>query len=163
HATIRPQSVAVRAALSSTGKLEVPMKLTPEQARAHAEEVRATSLTILKGVIPVETIDRWNAAFAPLLTAAILREGENPNRGAHMLSRDEGMAKVAAGEIPLVKAYRTRGDVMARDVRHNHRGTPNRTGAPGPRVVIGYSRRWLHRPEVNIRVPADVLVALPER
>ena len=30
-------------------------------------------------------------------------------------------------------------------------------------VVIGYSRRWLCRPEVSIRVPADVLVALPDR
>jgi hypothetical protein len=56
-----------------------------------------------------------------------------------------------------------RGDVMIRDVRHIHRGTPNRTAVPRPMVVIGYSRRWLHRPEVSIRVPADVLVALPER
>ena len=30
---------------------------------------------------------------------------------------------------------------------------------PGRRL----SRRWLHRPEVSIRVPAEVLVALPER
>jgi amino acid transporter len=30
-------------------------------------------------------------------------------------------------------------------------------------VVIGYSRRWLFRPEVNIRVPADVLAVLPDR
>jgi hypothetical protein len=30
-------------------------------------------------------------------------------------------------------------------------------------VVVGYSRRWLFRPEVNIRVPRDVLEALPER
>jgi len=30
-------------------------------------------------------------------------------------------------------------------------------------VVVGYSRRWLFRPEVNIRVPAEVLAGLPER
>jgi hypothetical protein len=30
-------------------------------------------------------------------------------------------------------------------------------------VVIGYSRRWLHRPEVQIRVPRPVLEQLPER
>jgi hypothetical protein len=30
-------------------------------------------------------------------------------------------------------------------------------------VVIGYSRRWLYRPEVNIRVPREVLKALPKR
>jgi ectoine hydroxylase-related dioxygenase (phytanoyl-CoA dioxygenase family) len=236
------------------------MKLTPAQARAHADEVRATSVTILKELIPVETIDRWNVAFAPLLTAAVAREGANPNRGAHryyvtlpfqdlwadaaiidndaimavveelvgvdgvmcqlasdtplagsehqdlhrdtqllfpesgaetppyqlavnfplvdvtdergpmeyapgthMLSKDDGMAKVASGEIPLVRAYMARGDVMIRDVRHIHRGTPNRTNTPRPMVVVGYSRRWLLRPEVSIRVPAEVLVALPER
>jgi ectoine hydroxylase-related dioxygenase (phytanoyl-CoA dioxygenase family) len=83
--------------------------------------------------------------------------------GTHMLSKDDGMAKVASGEIPLVRAYMARGDVMIRDVRHIHRGTPNRMGAPRPMVVIGYSRRWLHRPEVSIRIPAEVLVALPER
>lgn len=236
------------------------MKLTPAQARAHADEVRATSLTILKGLIPVEVIDRWNTAFQPLLKAAVAREGNNPNRGAHrhyvtlpfedhwadagvidndavlavvedlvgmdgvmcqlasdtpslgseyqelhrdtqllfpesgvetppyqlavnfplvdvtdengpleyapgthMLSKADGMARIEAGEIPLVRAYMDRGDAMIRDVRHIHRGTPNRTAIPRPMVVIGYSRRWLHRPEVNIRVPAEVLVALPER
>jgi len=236
------------------------MKLSPAQARAHADEVRATSVTILKGLLPTATIDAWNAAFSPLLAASVLREGDNPNRGAHryyvtlpfqglwadpgvidndavmavvealvgadgvmcqlasdtplagsehqdlhrdtqllfpesgaetppyqlavnfplvdvtdengpmeyapgthMLSKADGMAKVASGEIPLVKAYMRRGDVMIRDVRHIHRGTPNRTSTPRPMVVIGYSRGWLHRPEVNIRVPAEVLVALPER
>lgn len=236
------------------------MKLTPAQARAHADEVRATSVTILRGLIPVETIDRWNAAFQPLLRAAVAREGDNPNRGAHrhyvtlpfqdhwadagivdndavmavvedlvggdgvmcqlasdtpslgsdyqdlhrdtqllfpesgaetppyqlavnfplvdvtdangpmeyapgthMLSKADGMARVASGEIPLVKAYMARGDVMVRDVRHIHRGTPNATPVPRPMVVIGYSRRWLFRPEVSIRVPAEVLVGLPER
>jgi len=73
------------------------------------------------------------------------------------------MRRVETGEIPLVRAYMDRGDVMIRDVRHIHRGTPNRSGRPRPMVVVGYSRRWLHRPEVNIRIPADVLVALPER
>jgi len=56
-----------------------------------------------------------------------------------------------------------RGDVMIRDVRHIHRGTPNPSETPRPMVVIGYSRRWLHRPEVNIRVPRETLVGLPER
>jgi ectoine hydroxylase-related dioxygenase (phytanoyl-CoA dioxygenase family) len=236
------------------------MHLHPEQARVHADEVRATSLTMLRGLIPTATIDHWNAAFGPLLADAIRREGDDPNRGAHrhyvtlpfhglwadpaivdndavmavveqligedgvmcqlasdtplkgseyqdlhrdtqllfpesgvetppyqlavnfplvdvtdengpmeyapgthMLSKAEGMAKVASGEIPLVKAYMARGDVMVRDVRHIHRGTPNHTTTPRPMVVIGYSRRWLHRPEVNIRVPAQVLAGLPER
>jgi hypothetical protein len=52
---------------------------------------------------------------------------------------------------------------MIRDVRHIHRGTPNRSSTPRPMVVIGYSRRWLHRPEVHIRVPRQVLTELPAR
>lgn len=236
------------------------MKLTPAEARAHADEVRAQSLTILRGLIPVQTIDAWNAAFQPLLQASVRREGDNPNRGAHryyvtlpfqdlwadpgivdndaimavvedlvgadgvmcqlatdtpmlgsehqdlhrdtqllfpesgvetppyqlavnvplvdvtdangpleyapgthMLSKADGMARVESGEIPLVRTRLNRGDVIIRDVRHIHRGTPNTTAVPRPMVVIGYSRRWLHRPEVSIRIPAEVLAALPER
>jgi ectoine hydroxylase-related dioxygenase (phytanoyl-CoA dioxygenase family) len=234
--------------------------LTTEQAKAHADEVRATSSTVLKGLIPVETIDAWNQAIQPLLLQAIDREGDNPNRGAnryyvtlpfqdlwadasiidndaimavveelvgadgvmcqlasdtpmlgsdyqelhrdtqllfpetgaetppyqlavnfplvdvtdengplewapgtHVLSKAEGMAKIESGEIPLQRLYMNRGDVLIRDVRHIHRGTPNRTRTPRPMVVIGYSRRWLHRPEVEIRVPRPVLEGLPER
>jgi hypothetical protein len=54
------------------------------------------------------------------------------------------------------------GDVMIRDVRAVHRGTPNTTDVPRPMVVLGYSRRWYHRPEVNIRVPRSSWYALPE-
>lgn len=236
------------------------MKLTPAEARAHADEVRETSVTMLRGLIPATTIDAWNAAFQPLLKAAVAREGDTPNRGAHrhyvtlpfqdlwadaqvidndavmavveelvgadgvmcqlasdtplvgsehqdlhrdtqllfpesgaetppyqlavnfplvdvtaqngpmeyapgthMTSKAEGMRRIEAGETPLVAACMARGDVMIRDVRHIHRGTPNRSAIPRPMVVIGYSRRWLFRPEVSIRVPAEVLVSLPER
>jgi ectoine hydroxylase-related dioxygenase (phytanoyl-CoA dioxygenase family) len=236
------------------------MQLSPSQARAHADEVRETSVTVLKGLIPQETIDTWNAAFGPLLACAVRREGDNPNRGphryyvtlpfhglwadadiidndavmavveelvgadgvmcqlasdtpllgsehqelhrdtqllfpesgvetppyqlavnfplvdvtdangpmewapgTHMLSKAEGMRRIESGEVPLVKAYMRRGDVMIRNVRHIHRGTPNPSGVPRPMVVIGYSRRWLYRPEVNIRVPREVLRGLPRR
>lgn len=236
------------------------MQLTPAQARAHAEEVRETSVTVLRGLIPTETIDSWNAAFGQLLAGSVRREGDNPNRGphryyvtlpfhglwadpsiidndaimavveelvgadgvmcqmasdtplmgsehqdlhrdtqllfpesgvesppyqlavnfplidvtdetgpmeyaprTHMLSKEEGLRRIESGETPLVRACMARGDVMIRDVRHIHRGTPNRSMTPRPMVVLGYSRRWLNRPEVSIRVPADVLVALPER
>src|SRR3954447_26980943 len=57
--------------------------MTPDEAKQHAACVRATSATILRGLIPVETIDAWNAAFQPLLRAAIASEGDDPNRGAH--------------------------------------------------------------------------------
>jgi len=238
------------------------MKSTTATARARlrADEVRETSLTIIRGLIPLSTIDSWNAAFQALLQDAVAREGQDPNRGAHrhyvtlpfqdlwadprvidndaimavvedligadgvmcqlasdtpllgsqhqdlhrdtqllfpesgvetppyqlavnfplvdvtaengpmeyapgthMLSKADGMRRIESGEIPLVAAHMARGDVMIRDVRHIHRGTPNRTAIPRPMVVIGYSRRWLFRPEVSIRVPAEVLTGLTDR
>lgn len=236
------------------------MTLTPEQVRAHADEVRATGLTVIRGLFPVATIDRWNAAFAPLLEAAVRREGDDPNRGAgryyvtlpfegvwadpeiidndavmavvtdlvgadgvlcqlatdtpvrgsehqdlhrdtqllfpetgvetppyqlavnfalvdvtadngpmehapgtHMRPKAESLSAIEAGRIALEPCLLKRGDVVIRDVRHVHRGTPNATDAPRPMVVIGYSRRWLNRPEVEIRVPRPVLEGLPER
>jgi ectoine hydroxylase-related dioxygenase (phytanoyl-CoA dioxygenase family) len=81
----------------------------------------------------------------------------------HMLSKADGLGRIERGEIPLEPVLMNKGDVMIRDVRHIHRGTPNRSGVPRPMVVIGYSRRWLHRPEVEIRVPRPVLEQLPER
>jgi ectoine hydroxylase-related dioxygenase (phytanoyl-CoA dioxygenase family) len=236
------------------------MRLTPEQAKIHADEVRETSLTVLRGALPVATVERWNAAFQPLLAAAVERDKDDPNRGperyyvtlpfqdlwadpevidndavmavveelvgadgvmcqlatdtpllgsdyqelhrdtqllfpesgvetppyqlavnfplvdvtdengplewaagTHMTSKAEGMRRIESGEAPLQRAYLNRGDIIIRDVRHIHRGTPNRTTTPRPMVVIGYSRRWLNRPEVQIRVPRPVLSALPAR
>ena len=84
-------------------------------------------------------------------------------RATHMISREEGLRRLAAGEIQLEPLVMRLGDVMIRDVRGLHRGTPNLTDAPRPMVVIGYSRRWLFRPEVSIRVPRDILQILSER
>ncbi len=236
------------------------MTLTAEQAKAHADEVRATSATVLPGLIPVAKIDAWNRAFQPLLRRAIEQDRGDPNRGpnrhyvtlpfyglwadpeivdnddimavvqdlvgadsvmcqlasdtplkgsdyqdlhrdtqllfpetgvetppyqlavnfplvdvtdergpmewasgTHMLSKAEGLRQVETGEAPLQRAYLNRGDVMIRDVRHIHRGTPNHSHIPRPMVVIGYSRRWLFRPEVNIRVPREVFDGLSPR
>jgi ectoine hydroxylase-related dioxygenase (phytanoyl-CoA dioxygenase family) len=83
--------------------------------------------------------------------------------GTHMLSKAEGLRRVESGEIPLRRAYLKRGDAMIRDVRHIHRGTPSRSTVPRPMVVIGYSRRWLFRPEVNIRISRPILEGLPLR
>lgn len=236
------------------------MKITPAEARARADEVRRTSSTLIRGLLPVETIDAWNAAFLPLLAQAIEQEKDDPNRGpqryyvtlpfhglwadpaivdndvvmavveelvgadgvmhqlatdtplvgsdyqelhrdtqllfpetgaetppyqlavnfplvdvtprmgpmdyapgTHMTSKAEGLRRVATGEAPLRPVLMNRGDVLIRDVRHIHRGTPNRSPTPRPMVVIGYSRRWLFRPEVQIRVPRGTLEAMPER
>jgi hypothetical protein len=84
-------------------------------------------------------------------------------RGTHMLSKDEGLRLIEAGARRLEPLLMRLGDVMIRDVRGLHRGTPNRTREPRPMVVLGYSRRWLLRPEVSIRVPRAALETLSER
>ncbi len=84
-------------------------------------------------------------------------------RGTHLLTKEEGWRRLAAGEVELEPITLRLGDVMIRDVRGLHRGTPNRTPEPRPMVVIGYSRRWLLRPEVSIRVPRAALDGLSPR
>lgn len=73
--------------------------------------------------------------------------------GTHRMNKDEAMAGLKSGAIAQHRLKMRMGDVMIRDVRAVHRGTPNSTDQPRPMVVLGYSRRWLYRPEVQIRVP----------
>lgn len=82
--------------------------------------------------------------------------------GTHMLSKDEGLRRLASGAARIETLLMRLGDVMIRDVRCLHRGTPNLTGTPRPMVVIGYSRRWLFRPEVSIRVPRAAFATLSD-
>ena len=74
-------------------------------------------------------------------------------RGTHAMTRAEAFARLESGEVKLERFPMQLGDVMIRDVRGLHRGTPNYTTVPRPMVVIGYSRKWLRRPEVSIQVP----------
>ncbi|HEY0404803.1 MAG TPA: phytanoyl-CoA dioxygenase family protein [Pyrinomonadaceae bacterium] len=83
--------------------------------------------------------------------------------GTHLLSKEEGLRRIEAGAVRLEPIRMKLGDIMIRDVRGLHRGTPNRTETPRPMVVIGYSRRWLLRPEVSIRVPRAALDTLSDR
>jgi ectoine hydroxylase-related dioxygenase (phytanoyl-CoA dioxygenase family) len=84
-------------------------------------------------------------------------------RGTHLMSKEEGLLRLASGETRMEPITMKLGDVIIRDVRALHRGTPNRTQRPRPMVVIGYSRRWLFRPEVSIRIPRAALDALSPR
>jgi ectoine hydroxylase-related dioxygenase (phytanoyl-CoA dioxygenase family) len=84
-------------------------------------------------------------------------------RGTHLLTKEEGLRRIEAGACALEPVLLGAGDVMIRDVRGLHRGTPNRTDEPRPMVVVGYSRRWLFRPEVQIRIPRAVHATLSER
>ena len=77
-------------------------------------------------------------------------------RRTHDVTKKQGLAMIEAGETPVEQILLKAGDVMIRDVRHLHRGTPNRTDEPRPMCVIGYSRKWLFRPEVSINIPRQV-------
>lgn len=82
--------------------------------------------------------------------------------GTHVLGKAEGFERIARGEAPLESLFLTAGDVVIRDVRHLHRGTPNATDVPRPMVVLGFSRKWLRRPEVSIRIPQATWDALDD-
>jgi hypothetical protein len=81
----------------------------------------------------------------------------------HRLRKDEAMAMLASGAVQAHRITMAIGDVIVRDVRAIHRGTPNTTDQPRPMVVIGYSRRWLYRPEVSIQVPRSTHAAMSDR
>ncbi|SAL44117.1 Kanamycin B dioxygenase [Caballeronia peredens] len=84
-------------------------------------------------------------------------------RGTHRMSRDDAFTGLEARRFEAERVPMRLGDVMIRDVRGLHRGTPNLSGEPRPMVVIGYSRAWYFRPEVHIDVPRGVLAGLPAR
>jgi hypothetical protein len=84
-------------------------------------------------------------------------------RGTHVLPRAEGLAKLASGEIPMESFPMGPGDVAIRSPLALHRGSPNRTDAPRPMVVMGYVMHWLHTPKVDLTVPRDYYERLPDK
>jgi ectoine hydroxylase-related dioxygenase (phytanoyl-CoA dioxygenase family) len=84
-------------------------------------------------------------------------------RGTHVMSREEGLVKVRAGEIPVESFYMQPGDVMIRSPLALHRGSPNRTDKARPMVVMGYVMHWLHTWKVDLTVQQDYYESLPEQ
>ncbi|TAF09896.1 MAG: phytanoyl-CoA dioxygenase, partial [Nostocales cyanobacterium] len=82
-------------------------------------------------------------------------------RGTHVLPREEGLRKIATGEISMESFYMQPGDVMIRSPLGLHRGSPNRTNQPRPMVVMGYVMHWLHTPKVDLTLPQDYYESLP--
>jgi hypothetical protein len=74
-------------------------------------------------------------------------------RGTHVLPRDEGLRRLADGELELEQFTMQLGDCMIRTPLALHRGTPNRTDTPRPMVVMGYVMHWLHTPKVDLTLP----------
>jgi hypothetical protein len=110
-----------------------------------------------------ETLPYQLAVNFPLVDVTMEHGPFEVARGTHMVSKEEGLRRIEANEASLEPVLMKAGDVIIRDVRGLHRGTPNRTVEPRPMVVIGYNRRWLFRPEVSIRIPRAVWETLSER
>jgi Phytanoyl-CoA dioxygenase (PhyH) len=83
-------------------------------------------------------------------------------RGTHLLPREEGLRKIASGEIEMESFYMQPGDVIVRSPLALHRGSPNRTNQPRPMVVMGYAIHWLHTPKVDLTLQRDYYESLPE-
>jgi len=83
-------------------------------------------------------------------------------RGTHVLPRAEGLARIAAGDIPMESFPMQMGDVSIRTPLALHRGSPNRTATPRPMVVMGYVMHWLHTPKVELTLPRDFYEGLPD-
>jgi ectoine hydroxylase-related dioxygenase (phytanoyl-CoA dioxygenase family) len=74
----------------------------------------------------------------------------------HLMISHEQDVLIESNSVALDTLYMKRGDAIIRDVRGLHRGTPNSTDTPRPMVVVGYSRKWLRRPEVGVKVPRSL-------
>lgn len=77
-------------------------------------------------------------------------------KATHRMPSYEQNELIASNTVSLETLYMKKGDAILRDVRGLHRGTPNTTDTPRPMVVVGYSRKWLRRPEVGLKVPQSV-------
>ena len=79
------------------------------------------------------------------------------HKGSHRTTVKEGASMIELGKVDLEPVYMKAGDALIRDVRVLHRGTPNFGPNPRPVGVIGYSIKWLRRPEVGISVTKEYL------
>jgi ectoine hydroxylase-related dioxygenase (phytanoyl-CoA dioxygenase family) len=82
-------------------------------------------------------------------------------RGTHRTPRELALAQLASGERSMESFHLRAGDVMIRAPIALHRGTPNRSERPRPMIVLGYVRRWLHTPHVELKVPRASYERLP--
>lgn len=74
----------------------------------------------------------------------------------HLLTSHDQHRLIDAESVHLEALYMKKGDVLIRDVRCLHRGTPNVTPQPRAMIVMGFSRKWLRRPEVGLRIPRSL-------
>ena len=64
--------------------------------------------------------------------------------GTHHLSKAEAEERIDSGRLSLEPLFLKAGDVLITDPRTLHRGSPNRTDAPRPFIVIVHNRHWYY-------------------
>ena len=74
-------------------------------------------------------------------------------KNTHMMTSHNQDKLIKSQSVELDALYMKKGDILIRDVRCLHRGTPNITDKARAMVVMGYSRKWLRRPEVGLTIP----------
>ena len=85
-------------------------------------------------------------------------------RGTHLLPKAEALRRIEDGEIPLEPLLMNAGDVLIRDPRCLHRGTPNHTDTPRPVAVFACLRGWMQREHRERNpVPESVWAGFSER
>ena len=65
--------------------------------------------------------------------------------GSHRMPRAQALAHIESGEVPLKSLQMEVGDVLIRDPRCLHRGTPNLTDTPRVVAVVSFMRPWFCR------------------
>ncbi len=65
--------------------------------------------------------------------------------GTHLMPPEEAIAKIDSGEIPLKSLLMQVGDLLIRDPRCLHRGSPNQTDTPRVVAVVSFMRSWYCR------------------
>lgn len=64
--------------------------------------------------------------------------------GTHLVPFDDAVQEIEHGDVQPKRLLMNVGDVLIRDPRCVHRGTPNTTDSPRPVAVLGFERSWSH-------------------
>ena len=82
----------------------------------------------------------------------------------HRLPKAETIERIKVGDVPLKPLLMDVGDVLIRDPRCLHRGSPNVTDTPRPVAVTSFMRTWYTRERVDAHpIPRSVFDNFSDR
>jgi hypothetical protein len=137
---------------------DTPLRGSDYQVIHRDHKLRSPDLLDLDPSVPFQF-----AVNFPLVDVTLDNGPFEIARGTHIWSDAECSERTKAGHVKLEPLLMNAGDVMIRDVRGLHRGTPNRTDQPRPMVVVGYNRIEHRRPQLRILIPQHEKAGLSPR